>query len=216
MDNTMYDVSQLKRMAFSMLEFGRVSKVHDNGNLVKATIKKGGDDFETDYMPVVTDYRKGDDRYRPFSLTEQVVIFNPNGDFVGAIVLGTLRLGDVDVVDQVPTMDFGDGTKVIYNRETKELKLSIASDVKLVIEGASNLNVSAKNITIKSDEKMEIKSGGATGKDIFKVLVDLLSAFEKFQATLITPPQSGVMNPGLLTAITTAKTDLEAFKGGPV
>ena len=143
-----FAIAELNRKLANIIRIGIVKEI----DYKKARVRVKIGEFITDYLPWIT-YRAGEDRswFAP-DIDEQVMVLSPFGELpLGAVLAGIYqqKYAALENKKEVNSFKFGDGTKVLYNKENGHLEIDVVDKITLKV-GESSIEMTKKGIKLKA------------------------------------------------------------------
>lgn len=151
-------IPDMQRRVSNMFREGTISKIDTKKGLVR--VKSGS--LESNWIPWLEVRHGKNQSWNPPDIGEQVLIAAPSGDLSQGMVIGSSSQdkhpapsddGDVTVM-----MNWGDGSRMEYNRKTHDFKLTVGGTLFQV----TNNTIKAKASTIDLQADTILMSGEVT------------------------------------------------------
>lgn len=149
------------RLLGNVCQFGTITQTKSAEGLALAKVKI--DDRETDFFPVVSQSNSFKKHFIPIRVNEQVAVFCPFGEAnIGFILRGIFNKSCKEPSssnNDIEVIEYEDGTRFSYDTKAKKLTVNCVQDLEII----------AKNLTIKADNTTFIGGGiNHDGVDISK------------------------------------------------
>lgn len=176
--------AEIKRLITNLVNFGTISEVKSAEGKALSRVKIS--DRETDFLPIVSFSNSFKTHYIPGRVGEQVVVISPFGEANGGFILRSIfnksQKEPTGSNEHTEVIEYEDGTRFSYDTKAKKLIVNCVGDVELI----------AKNITIKADSTSFI--GGSITHDgisIDKTHTHTQNAGDDAGAGGVTTPPNG-------------------------
>jgi len=142
-----FAIAELNRRLANIMRIGLVKEI----DYKKARVRVKVGEFITDWLPWVT-ARAGRDRswFSP-DIDEQVMVLSPFGELSLGVVLAGIyqqKYAALENKKEVNSFKFGDGTKVLYNKENGHLEIDVVDKITLKV-GESSIEMTKEGIKLK-------------------------------------------------------------------
>ncbi|WP_265016570.1 MULTISPECIES: phage baseplate assembly protein V [unclassified Wolbachia] len=143
-----FAIAELNRKLANIIRIGLVKEV--DYKKARARVKVG--EFITDWLPWITTRAGEDSIWFPPSIDEQVIVLSPFGELSLGVVLAGIyqqKYAALENKKEVNSFKFGDGTKVLYNKENGHLEIDVVDKITLKV-GESSIEMTKKGIKLKA------------------------------------------------------------------
>jgi len=142
-----------------MMRYGTVSERDSTGGLLRVEFTEDG--IVSDWLPMVVAAGANNSFFALPDVGEQVACLMDthaeNGVVLGAIY--SAKTKPKQASDDISSVEFSDGTKVIYDREAHTLLIDTVGDI--TIKSTANVLVECVNATVKSSTKIVLDTPNA-------------------------------------------------------
>lgn len=144
-----FEVAELNRRLANIIRIATVAEIDYNS--AKVIVEIG--ELRSDWLPWLTSRAGNNVTWSAPDIGEQVVVMAPSGDLSQAVIMSALYQNNFPAQENtgdVHAIEYGDGTKISYNRQTHNL------DVVLCTEGSTNIETNAGLTIIAQDGGIQV------------------------------------------------------------
>lgn len=144
-----FEVSELNRRLANIIRIATVSEIdYDTAKVIVAI-----GELRSDWLPWLSSRAGNNVTWSAPDIGEQVIVLAPSGDLSQAVILSALYQNNFPAQENsgdVHAIEYGDGTKISYNRQTHNL------DIVLCAEGSTNIETNAGLTVIARDQGIQL------------------------------------------------------------